>query len=207
MAKKIKPPPGLDYSPVLGEMENFSFGVGQAMGKGDEAMTAEKFVFRRMYPVDKPDDHRAPWVRPTCYDHDVLLPYGASDHLRDPQRLCRAYDEAALSTIRDLVVIITLRFPETETIPQEKTLHEAWEVSRAFALRRLVQDRGVAVIPCFHVPSRASAPGFPHVHLLVPARILLPSGFGLFAQPLASDEGRALIEAEWLDWRKRSGRW
>ncbi|MXP29642.1 hypothetical protein GRI58_12530 [Porphyrobacter algicida] len=51
-----------------------------------------------------------------------------------------------------------------------------------------------------HVPSRAARPGAPHVHLLLPAREILATGFGKFARPLASDEGRVLLDKEWAAW-------
>lgn len=206
MGKKIKAPPGLDYQPVIGETPNLSFGVGQAAVEGGGVMTAETFVGRRLFPVGKPKDFSQPWGNPTCYRHDVMLPGGASDELADPQRLCQAYDRACFGNVRDIAVIVTLRFPETEVAPQQLCLHEAWELCRSFALRRLVQDRGIPLVLTFHVPSRAARPGAPHVHLLALPRQLLPSGFGLFSQPFASDEGRELMDQEWSKWRERSGR-
>ena len=87
----------------------------------------------------------------------------------------------------------------------EARLHEAWELARGFAMKSLVEERGLAVVQVLHVPARAARPGPAHVHLLAPARALLPSGFGHFARPLASDEGRALMDAEWAAWRAGHG--
>jgi hypothetical protein len=200
MGKKHAPPPGLDYAPVSGDNENLSFGVAQADGDGTGPLSLEQFVGKRLYPVRKPKDYSRPWERITCFKSDVLVPTGASDELWDAQRLCRAYDQQCFDGIRDLAVIVTLRFPQVEAVPQTMRLAEAWDLARSFALERLVKDRALAVIAIMHVPARAARPGFPHVHLIAPARQLLPSGFGMFAQPLASDEGRALMDAEWREW-------
>lgn len=200
-AMKHKAPPGLDYSPLSGELEDLSFGVIQTSDGGKETYTAEGAIFRRLYPVLKPDDPALPWSQPSCFHCDVLLPAGASDELWNAQRLARAYDEQGFS-LKDLVVIVTLRFPEVETLPQTMKLHEAWEVARAFTLQRIVRVYGVAAVCTMHVPARAARPGAPHVHVLVPARELLPSGFGKFARPLATDEGREIMDKEWAAWRK-----
>lgn len=203
MGKKHAPPPGLDYAPVSGDDENLSFGVPQADCDGKGPLSLEQFVGKRLFPVQKPKDYSRPWERVTCFKSDVLLPAGASDELWDVQRLCRAYDQQCFEGIRDLAVIVTLRFPEVEAIPQIMRLTEAWEVARGFAMERLVKDRGLAVVAILHVPARAARPGHPHVHLIAPARQLLPSGFGKFARPLATDEGRTLMDAEWQAWTGR----
>lgn len=199
MAKKLKAPPGLDYDPVTGEVENLSFGVAQA---GDtKTLTAEEFVGRRAFPVMKPKDLSLPWPQPTCYKLDVLLSEGASDDLWDPQRLVQAYDRQCFNTIRDLVVIVTLRFPKVDVVPQVMRLHEAWELGRGFAAE-LAREHRVAVVAAMHLPARAAKPGLPHIHLMIPARELLPSGFGKFVRPLATDEGRALVESAWVKWQE-----
>lgn len=197
MGKKLKAPPGLDYQPVTGELENVSFGVAQA--GGDMALTAEQFIGKRAFPVMKPKDLTLPWPQPSCLKIDVLLPRGASDELWDPQRLAQAYDRQCFSAIRDLVVIVTLRFPEVDK--GQMRLHEAWALSRGFAAQ-LVHDHAVAVVAAMHVPARAAKPGIPHIHLMIPARQLLPSGFGKFARSLATDDGRGVIEMAWAAWRE-----
>lgn len=197
--KKHNAPPGLDYSPITGVEDDVSFGVIQAE-PGRAENTAEVAVFRRLYPVLKPVDATLPWDQPSCFRHEVLLPAGASDELWDAQRLARAYDDQGFS-LKDLVVIVTLRFPEAETVPQTMKLHEAWERAREFTQKRLVAVYGVAAICVMHVPARAARFGAPHVHVLLPARELLPSGFGKFARPLASDEGREIMDREWAAWR------
>ena len=200
MGKKLKAPPGLDYQPVTGDVEHVSFGVAQA--GGDAALTAEQFIGKRAFPVMKPKDLTLPWPTTTCYKLDVQLPHGASDELWDPQRLAQAYDRQCFSAIRDLVVIVTLRFPEVDEGCMR--LHDAWRLGWGFA-DRLVQDHGVAVVAAMHVPARAAKPGLPHIHLMIPARQLLPSGFGKFARPLATDDGRALVEKAWVAWREAAG--
>ncbi|MXP29643.1 hypothetical protein GRI58_12535 [Porphyrobacter algicida] len=119
--KKHSAPPGLDYAPVVGKTKNLSFGVIQA-NPGDECIaTAEGAVFRRLYPVLKPEDRTAPWREPTCFRRDVLLPPAANDELLDPQRLSRTYDEQGFNIV-DLVVAVTLRFPEVEEMPPVNTV-------------------------------------------------------------------------------------
>ena len=206
MAKKMKvPPPGLDYRPVSGVTDNLSFGIIQAdPERAGGPNTAEGAVFRRLYPILRPDDPRAPWVNPSCFLHSVQLPPGASDALWDAQRLARAYDEQGFS-LRDVLVIVTLRFPEAEAVPQLLRLHEAWRISQEFVWSRIVSEHRVAAISVMHVPARAARPGSPHVHILIPARELLPTGFSKFARPLGTDEGRDLMDEEWAAWRRENG--
>ncbi|MXP41877.1 hypothetical protein GRI75_09510 [Altererythrobacter soli] len=201
--KKHAPPPGLDYAPITGAREDLSFGVVQATTGTKKVNTAEGAMFRRLYPILKPDEPALPWSRPTCFRHDVLLPFGASDDWYDPQRLARAYDEQGFSLV-DLVVVVTLRFPEVEALPQPLRLHDVWEMTRAFTLERLVRAHNVGAVCVMHVPARAARPGAPHVHVLIPAREVLPTGFGKFARPLATDQGRELLDAEWAAWRDAS---
>lgn len=193
--------PGLDYLPVSGGDENLSFGVIQAGSGAKPSASAEAALFRRLYPVLKPQDMSAPWPDPSCFRHDVLLPRGASDGLWDARKLARAYDEQGFSLV-DLAVLVTLRFPEVEMVPQRMTLCEAWQEVRAFAFDRIVRTHNLAAVCIMHVPARAARPGAPHVHIFVPARELLPSGFGKFARPLATDQGRALMDQEWAAWRE-----
>lgn len=201
--RKHSAPPGLDYSPITGTLEDMSFGVIQATPGDEQTSTAEGAIFRRLYPILKLTNPTQPWSQPTCYRQDVLLPAAANDEWSDPQRLARAYDEQGFS-LKDLVVIVTLRFPEVEMLPQTMKLHEAWEMARAFTLERLVRVHNVAAICAMHVPARAARQGAPHVHVMVPAREVLPSGFGKFARPLATDEGRELLDLEWAAWREDS---
>jgi hypothetical protein len=206
MAKKMKvPPPGLDYCPVLGEIENLSFGIIQADEKdGGPPNTAEGAVFKRMYPILKPDDPKAPWLNPTCFRHSVLLPSGASDELWDAQRLSRTYDDHGYS-LRDLIVMLTLRFPEAEATPPTLRLHEAWRISQGFVWDRIVCEYRAGAISVMHVPARNAGFGVPHVHVMIPARQLLPTGFGQFLRPLASEEGREIMEKAWTAWWKENG--
>lgn len=197
------PPPGLDYCPVLGESADLSFGIIRADApEGTPQRTAKAAVFRRLFPVMRPENIEGPWPQPTCYRQDVQLPPGASDELWDAQRVAEAYDAQGFS-LRDLVVILTLRFPEVELVPQQMTLQEAWQLVRGFVWERIVREHQVAAISVMHVPARAAKPGAPHVHVLVPARQLLPSGFGKFARPVLTEDGRELLEKAWIAWRER----
>ncbi len=200
MTRKVKAPPRLDYAPVLGETENLSFGVIQADPDGET--TAERTVGRRLFPVLRPETFSARWPTPTCEKVEVLLPRGASDEPWDPQRLAQAYDRQCFGSIRDLVINVTIRFPELDEIPQRLRLHEVWQLICGFAAH-MATEHQVAVVLALHVPARAARPGPAHVHLLIPAR-LLPTGFGKFVQPLASDEGRTIVETAWGLWRTRS---
>lgn len=202
--KKYSAPPRLDYDPITGVHQNLSFGVVQSGNAANGINSAEGTAFRRLFPILKPDDPSLPWDRPTCFKHDVLLPSGASDEYWEAQALTRAYDQQGFS-LTDLVVVITLRFPEVEASPPLLRLHEAWETARQFTLERLVRQFGVAAICILHVPARAARPGAPHVHVLVPARELLPSGFGMFAKPLASDDGRQILDEQWSSWLEAKG--
>jgi hypothetical protein len=199
--KKHAAPPGLDYAPITGALEDVSFGVIQATPSDERTNTAEGAIFRRLYPILKPDDPAQPWSQPTCFRRDVLLPAGASDEWYDPQRLAREYDEQGFS-LKDLVVVVTLRFPEVEVLPQALKLHQAWEMARAFTLERLVRVHNLAAVCVMHVPARAARPGAPHVHVLMPAREVLSTGFGKFARPLATDAGREVVDDEWAAWRE-----
>jgi hypothetical protein len=200
MNRKVSAPPGLDYSPITGEVANFSYGIIQADAAAPER-TVEQAVFRRLFPVMKPKDAAGPWPSPTCDKWDVLLPRGAADELRDAQQLCRTFDRQGFGGLRDLLIINTLRFPEVDEACPSMKLHEVWELTRAFAHKRLVGDRRLPVIPVLHVPARAAKPGLPHAHLMILARQLLPSGLGGFVRVLLTEEGRAVIEQEWLAWR------
>ena len=200
--KKHNTPPGLDYEPLTGAHTNISFGVIQASSNNGETRTASSAIFRRLFSVSRPDD-AGNWSMPTCYRHDVLLPAGAPDAWSDPFTLAKAYDDQGFS-LKDLAIIVTLRFPETELVPQAMTLHEAWETARAFTLDQLVRVYHLAAVCVMHVPARAARPGAPHVHILLPARRILPSGFGKFAKPLATDDGREVVDQAWTEWLERN---
>lgn len=199
--KKHNTPPGLDYEPITGAHSNVSFGVVQASSKSGETRTASSTIKRRLFPVGKPAEAND-WSNPTCFRHDVLLPIGAPDEWRAPQALAAAYDDQGFS-LRDVAVVLTLRFPEVEDLPQKLKLHEAWESARAFTFERLVRVYGVAAVCVMHVPARAGRPGAPHVHILIPARVILPSGFSMFAKPLATDDGREVVDHAWTEWLER----
>lgn len=196
MARKIKAPPGLDYDPVMGAHPNLSFGVARA--EGTNGLNATRFIAKRLFPVSAPKDWSSPWPAPTCYRHDVLLPVGASDDLVTPRRLVEAYDDQSFGDVKDLAIIVTLRFPEVDEPADPIQLHSAWETGRAFGMK-LVRTYGAPTIAIMHVPARAARLGAPHIHLMLLARQLLPSGFGKFVRPLLADDGRDLVDGHWTD--------
>ncbi|MEO1968560.1 MAG: hypothetical protein ABGW87_07610 [Sphingomonadaceae bacterium] len=196
MPKKVKAPPGLDYDPVRGNLADFSFGIIQAKSADESPRTAEATIGKRLFPISRPTDLSQPWPSPTCHRFDVLLPPGAADEFAEPQQLCRAFDRQSFGDIRDLVVIITIRFPKIDAVTSGARLHEAWELGRSFCAE-LVHAHQVAIVAVMHVPARAARPGLPHIHLMAPARVLLPSGFGKFAKPLATIDGREIAEKCW----------
>src|SRR3546814_16280250 len=99
--------------------------------------TVPTSVLKRLCPAQKVDV-AAPWV-PSCYRWDVLLPPHANDEFLDPKLLCEKYEEQACNKLKDLLVMITLRFPNPDR------LHRSWDAVRAFALERLLRARTLAV--------------------------------------------------------------
>jgi hypothetical protein len=198
-------PPGIDYSPITGENPNVSYGTVEAGGgKAGPRRRLDDVVFPRLYPTERPDPS-LPWADPTAEDWDVLLPRGAPDDFRDPQQLCRAYHYKAGDKIQHLATIISLRFPETEMVPAQMHLHEAWELSRGFGVH-LCNMLDVAIVAVMHVPGRSWGLGPPHTHLISPCRVIRGTGFSTFAMTLINaDEGRPLIDAEWQAWREAAG--
>lgn len=200
MGARLPALPGLDYVPIPGTDPNFVFGVIRSTLSGVQN-TASGAVFRRLFPVGKPEDLNKPWPRPTCYRYDVLLPdWAAADYI-DPQALCRAYDQQAWDGVKDLVIIMNFRFPATVSSPPTMGLHEAYELVRGFAYERLVA-RGMATVLAMHVPARAGIVGLPpHVHVHCLPRELRIDGFGAFFPELTRDSGREIVEREFEEWR------
>lgn len=207
MSKSRSAPPGLDFVPVPGDDPNLVFGVIQASLAGMQN-TAAQAVFRRLFPVAKPKSVDAPWPRPTCFRHDVLLPHWANADYVDPQVLCRAYDAQAWEGVKDIAIIMNFRFPEAQSargaLPT-MSLTEMYELVRSYAYFRLTLKRGLATVLAMHVPSRAGfANAVPHCHVISLSRELSIEGYGAFS-PLAKDGGREVIAAEFMDWRTRAG--
>ncbi len=107
-----------------------------------------------------------------CYDHEVLLPRHAPDHLRRIDRLVRTYEEQLLPQQEDLLGIATVRFPN------HMLFHRQWELARAFACRSF-NARDLAVLMVHHVPALAGRQHKSHVHILYPVR-RLEQVFGAF---------------------------
>ena len=206
MAERRAPPPGLDYVPVPGRNSNLIFGVIRT-SLGGVTNTALNAVFKRLFPVNRPDNPHQPWPKPSCYRYDVLLPPGAPNDYVDPEVLCRADDKQGWKGLKDLIVITTMRFPETVADPPTLTLAEAYERARAFAYARFcsVPERRLAVILAFHVPAHAGVEeNVPHCHLMALSRRVSAGslGFGeLLSYPLATDAGRQIIDDEYDAWR------
>lgn len=194
--KKLPAPGDLDFVPIPGgDDPNLIFGVVRRQIKDGPIQTAPTSVIKRLCPGRKVDV-TAPWV-PTCYRWDVLLPPFANDEFHDPKRLCEKYEEQACNKLKDILVMITLRFPNPDR------LHRTWEEVRAFALERLCRERNVAVIAAMHLPVEVGSTNPPHVHLMAMAREFQCFGFGPFVRPFSADAGKAIIAAEWADWQKR----
>ncbi|OWR01227.1 hypothetical protein [Sphingopyxis witflariensis] len=194
--KKLPAPGDLDFVPIPGGADpNLVFGVVRRQIKGGPIQTVPGSVLRRLCPGRKVDV-AAPWV-PSCYRWDVLLPSFANDEFLDPKRLSEKYEEQACNNLKDLLVMITLRFPNPDR------LHLAWEDAREFALERLCRERNVAVIAAMHLPVEVGSTNPPHIHLMSPARELQCFGFGPFVRPFSADAGKAMIAAEWADWQRR----
>ena len=193
-------PDGLDYVPIPGDDPNLIFGVIRATLAGADN-TATEAIMKRLFPVARPADSTGSWPKPTCYRHDVTLPPWANSDYQDPQTLCRAYGAQAWAGIKDLMLILSFRFPETVSTPPMLSLHSAFERVRGYAHEKLSIERSIACVFAMHVPGRAGLDGLPpHVHVMGLARQLGPAGFGPFVRPLTTDAGRAIIEREWQDW-------
>jgi hypothetical protein len=201
--KKHAPLPTGDYAPITGARSEISFGVVRNPAPDGKPMTAIQAVFKRLYPVTKPLDPTAPWVRPSCERYDVLLPRGAPDHLMDVQTLCRSYDEASFGTIRDILSNVTVRFPESECLKSPLRLSEIWEIGRSYFLD-LARTHQTPIVICLHVPGRAARVGPPHLHGLAMGRTCVPSSWSTFSR-LAADEARNIIDESWIKHRKAVG--
>lgn len=192
MGRQLPPIVGMDYVAIPGTNPDLSFGVVRRELKGCAFDTGEA-VLRRLRPVGAKPRPGEEWV-PTCYRSDVLLPLGAEDRLNTAKALCEAYEAQAFSGIRDLLIMMTVRFPGAA-----EPLHEIWEEARAFALQ-LTRSKGVAAIVAMHVPALAGKPGRPvHAHIMLPARRLERFGFGEFLPSLACDGGREIVEKAWAE--------
>lgn len=197
-------PPSCDYEPILGEVKDISFGIVKA--DGDPPRRLHDAVAKRWYPTEKPTLLSREWPPPTAFDTAVLLTKGAPDHFASASHLCEAYHSKPGNQIEDLAAQITIRFPGVDEVPQQLRLHEAREMGRGFA-HLLASQLHAAAVFCMHVPATSWGHGPPHCHILIPARhVLSGSGFGRFISVLVNpEEGRAMVDAEWLSWTKENG--
>ena len=204
-AKKMPAPkkvPGIDYLAQPGQDPNVSLGVIQALGPQGDANSMEAAVFRRLHPRDRPLDHTAPWIKPTCEHFEVMLTAGADDEFWKPQALCRAYDRAAFPSLRDVLVSITLRAPDLHA--GRMRIHEYHRIVTGYARAHMVEARGLPVIAIVHVPAKSALAAPVHGHLLVPPRRLTWLGPADFCTELL-EGGRPLVETEWAAWKKAHG--
>ena len=142
MGAQRSAPPGLDFVPIPGSDPNLVFGVIRAT-LGTSTNTALGAVFRQLFPVAKPKDPQAPWPKATCFKSDVLLPDWTNVDYYDPQVPCRAYDAQTWEGVRDLAIIMNLRFPETlssDGSAPTMSLTGAYELARFFGPRSLGHD-------------------------------------------------------------------
>ena len=123
MAMKKRPAPdGLDFVPVEGGSDpHIAFGVVRRRIGSGAIQTVPGSVLRRLSPGRKADV-AAPW-KPTCYRWDVLLPPMAHDDCLDPKRLCEKYEEQAFEGQKDLLVMMTIRFPDADTLNRIVDVH------------------------------------------------------------------------------------
>lgn len=195
--KKVPTPPSCDYEPITGEIEEISFGIVKAVG--DPPRRLHDVVTKRWYPTERPVLLSREWPASTAYKTAILLTKGAPEHFASASHLCEAYHNKPGYQIEDLAARITIRFPGVDEVPQRLCLHEAHELGRGFA-RHLATELHAAAVFCMHVPAMSWAHGPPHCHIIIPARhVLSGSGFGRFIWVLVNaEEGRELIDAEWL---------
>ena len=205
MATKKRPtPPSCDYEPILGDVKDISFGIVEAVG--DPPRRLEDVVAKRGFPTERPVDLGGNWPAFTADAVEVLLTKGAPEHFASVRHLCAAYHSKPGNQIQHLAAQITIRFPGVDEVPQHLRLHEARELGRGFAYR-LASKLQAAAVFCMHVPAKSWAHGLPHCHIILPSRqILSGSGFGRFIPSLVNpEEGRAMVDAEWLSWTKENG--
>ena len=185
-------PRGLDYVPV--GCAELGFGVVRRTLAG-KTNDAREFVWKKLHPVRRSASWTEAW-RPSAARSDVLLPAAAPDALSDPFALCRAYEEASWSTVKDLVIVITFRLGDGR-------LHTQFEHIRSFVRHAFCEQRQLPAILALHTPRASGVDRAAHVHVMVLPR-RLGEGFGTFADTnLCSDRGAPLIAAEWAAWSQR----
>jgi hypothetical protein len=202
--KKAPTPPSCDYEPILGEVDDISFGIVEAIG--DPPRRLHDAVAKRWHPTDRPPFLGREWPPSTAYEKAILLTKGAPDHFASVGHLCDAYHSKPGVQIQHLAAQITIRFPGVDAVPQVLRVHEAVELGRGFA-QRLASKLQAAAVFCMHVPATSWGHGPVHCHIILPARqVLSGSGFGRFIPVLVNPEqGRALVDAEWLSWTEENG--
>ena len=154
-----------------------------------------EFGWMKLHPIVPPgvcfENVKGCW-EPTAARWEVVLPAGAADMMSDPRTLLETFERQAAAGQKDLAVVLKLSFPDT------RSLHEPWERSRAFAKELFVDQHGLAALLILHVPalSGAKSPAPPHIHVIVPAKVLVPFGFGSFCD-LLCDAAQCEIADAW----------
>src|SRR3546814_10512293 len=110
----------------------------------------------------------------------------AHDDFLDPKRLCEQYEAQACEGLKDLLVMMTIRFPDADRI------HAIWEDVRAFARERLCRERNIAVIAAFHLPVQIGSTNQTNVHLMALASELKAYGFADFVRSFEADAGKTM---------------
>lgn len=167
-----------------GRVPHFAYGVLRAVYAGQANSTVDAAAEKLL--VANPDSD---WI-PRASRAEVLLPAGAPDTLTSPRQLWGAYEAARLDRQRDLAVMLTIFGPEWPT------LHQGYELVRAWAMASLVRQRRLAVMLALHVPSLVGSPHDAHVHVMASAREHRPWGFASFSD-LCSDTALLALYAEW----------
>lgn len=123
--------------------------------------------------------------------HEVLLPDDVEDRLADPRLLFDDYEANQAPNQKDLVLHVKVS-------ASVRRLHHLWEDGRGFAKSEFVRKENMAVLMIMHVPQLAK----PHLHLLIPSRRLMPTGWSEFVQDLARDSGCKRVSEAWTEFRR-----
>lgn len=168
----------MDYTPDKGPRlkdADFTHGIIRHEHRG--VMTSAADAIARRLSLHNPGEI-------DCFDHEVLLPRCAPDHLRNLSNLVVAYEGQLLPMQEDLLGIATVRFGH------EERFHRQWELARGW-VRASFNARELAAVMVHHVPALAGRGHKPHIHTLYPVRALHGT-FGAFVHL-----DRATLAAEW----------
>jgi len=191
MTKNRRAPAGMEYVPITGTDKDIGFGVIRRT-LGDIVNDTGRTVWKKMHPT-MTHSADAAWA-PCCWRSDVLLPPGCPDLYDDPRRLTQQYEDQMPASGKDLIVMMTLRFPGSTS------LHADWERTRSFARQVLAVDRRLPTVLVMHNPRAAGGSNAAHIHVMAMARELDGAGFGAFSRELTNDRGRDVLVDAWKAW-------